>query len=214
MAATDDYRPEDVLDFWFPNDGFWESQASYSKWIYHRMQGGVDDHICANFGGLTTSAAQGLLDQWAETPRGRLALLIALDQFPRSLWRDTPGAFAQDCKAVRLALEGIKNGHFGAVKPWEKLFYVIALGHCEGPDHLERLDLIDVLTEELIAELPSSLPATAERLRAQNARVRSVIERFGRHPHRNPIYGRVSSPDEVAYLESGDFPHLAMKRPT
>jgi hypothetical protein len=43
---------------------------------------------------------------------------------------------------------------------------------------------------------------------AQNASVRAVIERFGRHPHRNPIYGRVSSAAEAAYISMGDFPHL------
>jgi uncharacterized protein (DUF924 family) len=47
-----------------------------------------------------------------------------------------------------------------------------------------------------------------ERLRTQNARVRSVIERFGRHPHRNPVYGRVSSAAEDAYIATGDFPHV------
>ena len=27
-----------------------------------------------------------------------------------------------------------------------------------------------------------------------------VIQRFGRFPHRNPILGRASTPDELAYL--------------
>lgn len=214
MAAdASAYTPDDVLDFWFPDDGFWESREAFSTWINHRMQGGVDEHICAHFAGLTTAAAQGLLDDWAETPRGRLALLLALDQFPRSLWRDTPGAYAQDCKAARLAMEGIRNGHFKAVRPWEKLFYVISLAHCEGPDHLARFDLIDEVTEEIIAELPPALEYTAEFQRSMNARVRSIIERFGRHPHRNPVYGRVSSPEEEVYIATGDFPHVASRQP-
>lgn len=208
------YSPDQVLNFWFPDDGFWESGESFGKWIYHRMQGGVDEHICLHFVELTTAAAQGLLDHWADTSRGRLALLLALDQFPRSLWRDTPGAYAQDCKATRLAIEGIHNGHFTAVKPWEKIFYVIALGHCEGPDHLARLDVIDTVTEQIIAELPPSLAPTSDMFRGQNARVRGVVERFGRHPHRNPIYGRVSSPEEEAYIATGDFPHVATQVPS
>jgi uncharacterized protein (DUF924 family) len=52
----------------------------------------MDDAIHADFAALTTAAASGHLDGWADTPRGRLELLIALDQFPRSLWRDTPAA--------------------------------------------------------------------------------------------------------------------------
>jgi len=212
-AVSAKFSPDQVLEFWFPDDGFWESGEAFGKWIHHRMQGGVDAHICARFAGLTTAAAQGLLDQWAETPRGRLALLLALDQFPRSLWRGTPGAYAQDCKAARLAIEGIENGHFKALKPWEKTFFVIALGHCEGPDHLARMDLIDTITDEIIADLPASLAHLAEQFRAQNARLRDIIERFGRHPHRNPIYGRVSSPEEETYIATGDFPHVAKEPP-
>ena len=209
-----EHHPNDVLDFWFPNDGFWEDRDRFGAWIHHRMQGGVDDHICTHFVGLTHAAAQGVLDHWAETPRGRLALLLALDQFPRSLWRNKPAAFAQDIKANLLVLEGIGNGHFAAIKPWEKLFYAIVLGHCEGPDHLQRFDLLEKISEELIAELPEALTYSAELIRGQNQRVREIIERFGRHPHRNPIYGRISSPAEEAYIATGDFPHVAKNQPS
>lgn len=206
---TDRFKPEQVLAFWFPDDGFWESRETFGQWIYQRMQGGMDETICRDYAELTKAAAQGLLDDWAKSPRGRLALLIALDQFPRSLWRDTPAAFAQDIKANLLVLAGVENGHFDALKPWERVFFIIALGHCEGPDHLQRLDLIDKLTEEsIIPDLPPQLAFAADQLRGQHARVRSIVERFGRHPHRNPIYGRVSSPAEEAYIAAGDFPHV------
>ncbi len=32
-----------------------------------------------------------------------------------------------------------------------------------------------------------------------------VIRRFGRFPHRNAVLGRQSTPEEIAYLESGGF---------
>ena len=208
------YYPTEVLDFWFPDDGFWKSREAFGAWIFHRMQGGVDKDICDRFEDLTTAAAKGLLDDWASTPRGRLALLIALDQFPRSLWRDTPGAFAQDLKAARLAIEGIENGHIETLQPWERLFFAIALGHCEGPDHIMRLDLIDKVTEGIIADMPPELEVLGDQLRTQNQRVRSIIERYGRHPHRNPIYGRVSTPAEEAYIATGDFPHVHEKPPS
>ncbi len=203
------FDPEDVLAFWFPDTGFWTDQQLFGQWIYDRMQGGMDEAICTRFADLTLAAARSELDHWAETPRGRLALLLTLDQFARSLWRDTPAAFAQDIKATRLALEGMHKGHAQAVAPWERMFYAIALGHCEGPDHLARLDLMDRLCEDLIAELPACLSATGDRIRSQNARVRAVITRFGRHPHRNPILGRASSAEEEAYISTGDFPHVA-----
>ena len=42
----------------------------------------------------------------------------------------------------------------------------------------------------------------------QTRRVRDVIARFGRHPHRNAVLSRPSSPEEEAYIAGGDFPHL------
>lgn len=206
--STPELTQRDVLDFWFPDDGFWTSQDRYSAWLTKRMQGGMDDEIIARFPDLTRAAARCELDHWADTAPGRLALLIVLDQFPRSLWRDTPAAFGQDIKAARLALEAFENGHLQACKPWERMFYMIALAHCEGPDHLKRFEVIDAIAEGLIVDLPPQLAYVGDRLRAQNVRVRGIIERFGRHPHRNPIYGRVSSPDEEAYIATGDFPHV------
>jgi uncharacterized protein (DUF924 family) len=194
------HDPQDVLDLWFPDNGFWETAERFSAWIQHRMYGGMDQTICEDFADLTIAAARNELDHWAETARGRTALLIALDQFPRSLWRNTPLAYAQDIKANRLVIEAVANGHFSAVKPWEKLFYTIALYHCEGPDHLERLTLVEELTEVIVAELPPHLAHAADVMRAQNSRGRSIIEQFGRHPHRNAHFGRISSAAEEAYI--------------
>jgi uncharacterized protein (DUF924 family) len=32
-----------------------------------------------------------------------------------------------------------------------------------------------------------------------------IIRRFGRFPHRNPILGRVTTPEEQAFLDEGGF---------
>ena len=202
------YRSDEVLDLWFPDNGHWRDRARHGAFWDERMQGGMDAAICDRFGGLTVAAARGQLDHWAERPRGRLALLIALDQFPRSLWRDTPGAFAQDIKACRLALEGLGNGHFDGLAPWEQAFYTIAISHCEGPDHLDRMRMLIDVTDRIASRLEEPLLDMAEGFRAQVARVTGIVERFGRHPHRNPILGRLSTPEEEAYIATGDFPHV------
>ncbi len=208
------FQPDEVLDFWFPEDGHWTCPDRHRDFWAWRMQGGADADICDRFADLTLAAARGALDHWAETPRGRLALLIALDQFPRSLWRDTPKAFSQDIKSARLALEGIENGHYAALDhAWERQFYIIAIGHCEGPDHPARTALLQELTRASVAGLPPVLSDFAETALAQAERVQSVIARFGRHPHRNAVLGRVSTPAEEAYIAAGDFPHVAAVKP-
>lgn len=200
--------PDLVLDFWFPDSGHQTSIESHAMFWDERMQGGMDAAIIARFADLTLAAAQGKLNHWSGTARGRLALIIALDQFPRSLWRDTPAAYAQDIKAARLALEGIENGDFDTLAPWEQAFFVISISHCEGPDHLQRMDLLDELIERIIAKMPEAIAPMGDGFRQQNKTVRAVLDRFGRHPHRNPILGRPSTPEEEAYIATGDFPHL------
>ncbi len=207
-----DFEPKEVLDFWFPNDGHWESPETHGTFWHWRMQGGADDDICTHFADLTLAAARGELDHWASTAYGRLALILALDQFPRSLWRDTPAAFAQDIKTTRLALEGIKNGHYAELNhSWERQFYIIAISHCEGPDHLERMAMLADLVAENAKTLPPQLQVFSDRGVEQIKRVTKILERFGRHPHRNPILGRISTPDEEAYIAEGDFPHVMPK---
>ena len=202
------FSPDTVLDLWFPDSGHERDPDAHAAFWNERMQGGMDAVIIRDFADLTLAAAKGELDHWADTPRGRLALLIALDQFPRSLWRDTPAAYAQDIKAARLALDGIANGDFDALAPWEQAFFVIAISHCEGPDHLQRMDLLEGLIEQIAQRLPAPIAPMGDAFRTQNRIVRGVLDRFGRHPHRNPILGRPSTAAEEAYIATGEFPHV------
>jgi uncharacterized protein (DUF924 family) len=203
-----DVTPQDILEFWFPNDLLELDDDKNTAFWRSRMMGGMDDAICERYETVAVAGARGDLDDWAQTPMGRLALILVLDQFPRSLWRDTPAAFGQDIKSCRLALEGITNGHYDALDyPWQKNFYFICIGHCEGPDHLDRINLMIRKTDELRDSLTGRMAELYPNLGKQPRRVYDIIARFGRHPHRNPIYGRVSTPDEEAYIAEGDFPH-------
>lgn len=200
--------PDAVWNLWFPADFDDTSQDAVADYWQTRMRGGMDRVIVDHFADTTVAAAEGRLDHWAKTPKGRLALILALDQFPRSLWRDTPAAYEQDAKATRLVLEGLENGHYDALDHvFQKQFYIINLTHCEGPDHMARMKLAVDLTEKLREEAADHLKGAADRALEQARIVTDVIARFGRHPHRNPVYGRVSSPEEQAYIEKGEFPH-------
>lgn len=203
-----DFKPEQVLTFWFPDNGHWKSREDHGAFWDERMQGGMDERICRDYADLTIAAATGALDHWTDTLRGRLALLIALDQFPRSLWRDTPAAFAQDNKATKMAMETVFRDDFDDLAPWEQVFFIIAISHCEGPEHLARFTSVMPVVYHIADRLRGGvLEDLADGVIAQNERVLGNIQRFGRHPHRNPIYGRVSTPDEEEYIAAGDFPH-------
>jgi uncharacterized protein (DUF924 family) len=154
----------------------------------------------------------GDLDNWSTSPRSRLALIIVLDQFSRSIHRANAKAYANDPKAVSLTLEGLENDHVTALlPPWEMLFFGVPLGHSEELDHQElSVQLMDRLIEISPPELRWILEFSAETAGGH----RDLIRRFGRHPHRNEVLGRQSTADELEYLAKGDFAHTRpIRRP-
>lgn len=202
--------PQEVLDFWFPEGQSLQIDlASHKEYWFWRMRGGADSEINSRFSELTAAAAAGHLDHWASDSEGRLALIIVLDQFSRSVWRDSARSYAQDPAALALTMEGLSNGHYAALPmPWHKIVYGLPLGHCEGDDHLKRLDILIKLREEIAAQAPTHLAPVYESLVGQARDVRQVIATFGRHPHRNYLLGRRSTPKEEVYLGEKQFPHL------
>lgn len=199
-----------VLDFWFPEGHLAaideQSHADYWSW---RMRGGADNEIIAQFSDLTERAAKGELEHWARKPHGRLALIIILDQFSRSVWRNDIRSYAQDLHALSLTMHGLSNGHYASLEtPWFKVVFGLPLGHCEGPDHLQRVDLLISLREEIAAAAPVQLQPIYLSLVKQARDVRDIISAFGRHPHRNATLSRQSSHAEEAYITQGEFPHL------
>jgi uncharacterized protein (DUF924 family) len=195
---------EEVLRFWFP-EHLRNDHAAMVRQFEWWFRGGADSAIIERFPPLLELATQGQLDSWANRPRSRLALIIILDQFSRSLYRNTARAFAQDKKALALALQGIDIGHYAALEtPWEKTFFFLPLGHSE---ELTHLDAAVKLAEELAEQAPAEIRMVLEHSVSQARGHREIIARFGRHPHRNAVLGRQSTPEELEYLASGQLVH-------
>jgi uncharacterized protein (DUF924 family) len=195
---------EDVLQFWFPH-GFDRDQATLVKQWERWFRGGMDAQIIDHFTLLMERATRGELDHWSREPRSRLALLIVLDQFSRTIHRGTAQAFAQDHKACALAIAGIGMGHYASLETvYEKTFFILPLGHSE---HLRNLDLVVTLADELVQEAPQEHRLMLEFSAAQARRHREVIARFGRQPHRNEALGRQSTSAELDYLATGQLVH-------
>ena len=190
-----------VREYWFG------AQPLDAQGIARRMDlwfgaGGArrDDEIRTRFGGLLEHAAAGRLAAWADGPRRRLSLIILLDQFPRHMFRGTARAFDYDAQALALALTGMQSGADAALDFAERLFFYMPLQHAES---LEAQDESIAAFRRLLAEVPPELDATfADTLRFAQAH-RSIIERFGRFPHRNDLLGRASSPQEAEWLRQG-----------
>ena len=196
--------PEDILSFWFP-PGLALDEATHRRQFEWWFRGGADAAISERFAPTLEAASRGELDAWAAAPESRLALIVVLDQFSRTLHRDTARAFAQDDKAQALAVDGLERGHYHQLRTvWEKTFFLLPLGHAERQDLLEGCV---GLAAALVDEAPGHLRRIYEFSANQARGHRDVIARFGRHPHRNAVLGRQSTTAELAYLASGELVH-------
>jgi uncharacterized protein (DUF924 family) len=158
----------------------------------------VDNEIRRCFESCVIKAGSGELDNWASNPQDRLALILLTDQFPRSIYRNSARAFAFDTKALSLARDGIDAGFDVSLRPLERVFFYLPLEHSESlVDQQRSVSLFQKLFDEAG---PDEKPTFAEYLDFA-VRHRDIISRFGRFPHRNEALGRISTPEELSFLQ-------------
>ncbi|MCW2308614.1 DUF924 family protein [Rhodobium gokarnense] len=174
--------PLDVLDFWF--------RAGPAKWF--TKDAGFDVEIRERFGALMAHAADGSLDRWTEKPHSALALILLLDQFPRNVYRDSPKAFATDEKARTIADMALGKGFERAYPVEVRKFFFMPFMHSESLDDQGRcVELMMGIGDK------DGLFYAFQHL--------ELIRRFGRFPHRNPVFGRETTAEEEAFLKLGGF---------
>jgi uncharacterized protein (DUF924 family) len=168
MDGVQDWRA--VYGFWFP-PGLDDADLETHGRMFSRWFGGGANAELPPFAPVVEAARAGRLDPWLATPPGRLSLILVLDQFPRGLFAGTPEAYAGDPDALRIAEEGLRNGHYDALaKPWEKTFFFMPLSHTEGPDHRERLERVVAMAETIAGGAPRRLqPHHCSRNRLEKA---------------------------------------------
>jgi uncharacterized protein (DUF924 family) len=190
--------PDEVLDFWFgplDADGFCVEDRDR---LWFRGGRETDERIRERFATLLEPARRGDLDDWAATPRGRLALIILLDQFTRNIHRGSAAAFGGDAHALQLARAGVERGHDRQLAPIERTFFYLPFEHAED---LATQNHCVALFRALQAELPEPLRPRVQSALDYAIQHRDIIARFGRFPHRNRALGRTSTPAERDYLE-------------
>jgi uncharacterized protein (DUF924 family) len=159
-----------------------------------------DELIRARFATLLERAAGGELASWADGPRRRLSLIVLLDQFPRHIYRGTARAFAYDGQALALTLSGMQSAADAALDVVERIFFYMPMQHAESREAQEESV---AAYRRLRAEAPPELHATFEACLRSAENHRSIIERFGRFPHRNRLLERAAAPGELEWLQAG-----------
>ena len=206
MAAsiTDDdaRRIDEILSFWFKEQELSAPQIDRRMDIWFGENPDFDDEVEAKFSDDVAGASTGKLDHWAEDPRGRLALIILIDQFRRNIYRNTEKAFSRDRLALKLCVEGAMEKKDKSLTPIQKVFFYMPLQHTESRK-------VQTKCAELYSRLAESVSPTYRETFltvAQFAELhKDIINQFGRFPHRNALLGRENTPEEDKYL-AGDSP--------
>jgi uncharacterized protein (DUF924 family) len=201
---TNTATPQALLDFWF--EDALDQPAKLGQRMKVWFGGGpkVDAEIQERFGATVEALGSGLGETWAaQGPRERLAAIIGLDQFSRSIHRKSPKAFANDPLALRLAKEGIASGEDRQLPLAARMFIYLPLEHSETmDDQRESIRLFEVLASEADDANREMFASTLDYAH----RHADVIAKFGRFPHRNDVLGRASTPEEIAWVkEHGGF---------
>jgi uncharacterized protein (DUF924 family) len=194
--------PGEVVEFWFGTPARTPEEVMQKTLRWFRGGEAMDREARERFGRAVERAVRGELDAWAEEPSGRLALVLLLDQLTRNVFRGDPARmYAGDARAQRLALEAFDRGMDRGLPYEQRLFLSMPLLHAEDLALQRRAGAI---AAALAAEAPPQYAQMAAMNREQTAKYTSVIERFGRFPHRNAVLGRASTPEEEEFLKDWD----------
>ena len=178
-----------MIETWQALLAFWR-EAGPKKWF--TKDTAFDEAVHARFLATHEAAASGGLADWETAAEGALALVIALDQFPRNMFRGSARAFATDPLARQATNRAIAKGFDRSVPQDERQFFYLPFEHSELPADQDRSVALFRATGDVELLKWAELHA-------------DVIRRFGRFPHRNTALGRVTTAEEQAFLDAGGF---------
>lgn len=182
MAAADNVPPySDVLTFWF-------EEAGAKAWF--KKSDRFDETVRERFTDTWNAARQGECWTWRESPAGRCAEIIVLDQFSRNMFRDDGRAFAQDNMALTLAQWAVQSGQDQHMDAQQRYFTYMPYMHSESL-------VVHAEAERLFTALGN------ENALHYEYKHQEVLRRFGRYPGRNAALHRKNSAAEQRYLDEG-----------
>lgn len=208
ITDADLCRIEAALTFWF------RGQALSAPWIERRMDTwfgedpDFDREIEREFKDDVAAASAGQCIHWANAPRGRLALILLLDQFRRNIYRGTAAAFARDRAALALCMAGILDNQDHELAPIEQVFFYMPLQHAESRQAQTKSVALYARLAGTVAPACREIFERVARFAELHAR---IIKTFGRFPHRNALLGRENTAEEIEYL-AGDAPDFGQRQ--
>jgi uncharacterized protein (DUF924 family) len=192
-----------VLPFWFGTLSQ-DSMPAENGELMRRWYGkdsATDRDILSRYSVLHAKVAAAVRAGWSPlTLRDRLAVIIILDQFPRNMFRDTPGMYATDDLALELARESLSDPSTADLDLYEAMFLFMPLMHSEqAQDQDAMLAKFRQFRDRATAGKLGCRPFF-EMAEASASRHSEIVARFGRFPHRNTILSRSTTDEEARFL--------------
>lgn len=196
-------RIDIILDSWFEGVDdetvIDKGRPPFKKWF--AKDAALDRQIRQRFEDDLNNALAGTCQDWEQSARGALALILLYDQFTRNIYRDTPGMYKADAPAQGLTLRLTAGGKERKLNLVERIFVYMPLMHAEDiPKQRLSVECFRRLMEESKIRNPQNTHYYSYSLDYANRHC-AIVERFGRFPHRNAILGRTSTAEEIEFLK-------------
>lgn len=202
ITDEDQIRIDAILAFWFMEQELSAPQVDNRMDIWFGEDEVFDHEIKKEFSADVDKASTGELNHWAHKARGRLALILLLDQFRRNIYRNTADAFALDKAALKLCVEGAMAKKDLGLTPIQRAFFYLPLQHAESRKvQAKAIQIYNRLTDAVSPTYRETFETIAQFAELHH----DIVQRFGRFPHRNKLLNRANTPEEDEYL-AGDSP--------
>jgi len=188
---------QEILDFWFNDINDHPEKLPQHSTLWWAKKSEIDHYIIEHFSDYYQQAIQNQCQHWLTSAKGRLALIILLDQFSRNMYRNDARAYAQDSQALAIATDSINQEQDKQLQPLERAFLYMPLEHAED---LVLQNRCVTLFEKLSNDAPSNIKNYLTNMLDFAKKHRDVIQQFGRFPHRNKMLKRQSSAEEELFL--------------
>ncbi|MFT4725528.1 MAG: hypothetical protein ACI9UN_000023 [Granulosicoccus sp.] len=196
--TTDVLTPKHVIETWFKDDISGRMDLPQPKrWFMGGPE--LDQKLNSQYSQTLIKAGANKLDHWLESAQGTLALIIVLDQFNRNIHRGSAAAFEHDIKAVAASKHALAMGYTDQLTVSQRIFCYMPFEHDESAESQSQSV---ALFKQLKEDAPTESSEFAGRALASAIEHKDIIDKFGRYPHRNAVLDRVSTDDELAWLES------------
>ncbi|KAF8538726.1 hypothetical protein BDD12DRAFT_884316 [Trichophaea hybrida] len=216
MSTLDDSTVQRILDVWFPDHELTCPTIPEATRLLWFRPSDEFDAKCSEFKPLIQDLASSYdkvsIVELATSPKRALALVILLDQISRNLFRGSrivieiydpmAQAVAVYSTAPERQFDIGENGEWKGCIPC-RMWFVMPYMRAES---LDMQSMGRVMAEKVLQDIDNAEgKRSAEMLLVYLKEHVSVLEEFGRFPHRNEVLGRENTDSEKTWLQTNEF---------